>query len=106
VHLLIIIWLAVENGEGERKMKTRLMILVALVALLLFIASAVSISSPGPVNTLAPVEASCSGDDCGCNIELQECIADCPPEGSPDRLSCVSACRRASIQCAKACCAP
>lgn len=42
----------------------------------------------------------CSGDDCGCGIEAQECFASCP-QGDQ---ACRAACRQAWIDCGIACC--
>ena len=41
----------------------------------------------------------CSGDECGCGISAQECIAECN-----GNFQCIGACRRENIACAKACC--
>jgi hypothetical protein len=42
----------------------------------------------------------CSGDDCGCGIEAQECRNACGGV-----FACIRSCNQQSIQCAKACCA-
>ena len=41
----------------------------------------------------------CSGDECGCGIEAQECVAECN-----GNFTCIGECRRENIACAKACC--
>jgi hypothetical protein len=48
--------------------------------------------------------ASCSGDDCGCNVDYAICAADCPPPGDPNRQACIHSCLHESILCALACC--
>ncbi|MET0591349.1 MAG: hypothetical protein ABW133_01530 [Polyangiaceae bacterium] len=53
--------------------------------------------APGEVQS-----AWCSGDLCGCYDP--PCTEECPPP--PAGQSCLAACRRAQIQCAKACCSP
>jgi hypothetical protein len=47
-------------------------------------------------------QAWCSGDLCGCYDP--PCTEECPP--LPAGQQCLAACRRAQIQCAKACCSP
>ena len=47
-------------------------------------------------------QAWCSGDLCGCYEP--PCTEECPP--LPAGQQCMAACRRAQIQCAKACCSP
>jgi hypothetical protein len=51
------------------------------------------------VSMRASASRSCSGDDCGCYIYAQECRDSCA-----GNLTCVRACTRESVQCAKACC--
>ncbi|MFL6333101.1 MAG: hypothetical protein ACJ754_07130 [Pyrinomonadaceae bacterium] len=41
----------------------------------------------------------CSGDECGCGIAAQECVAECN-----GNFTCIGACRRENIACSKACC--
>ncbi|HYG65799.1 MAG TPA: hypothetical protein VEL74_24670 [Thermoanaerobaculia bacterium] len=72
--------------------------LVYVCAMLCVVLLAVVVA---PSNTLA-----CSGDDCGCYLATFDCLANCPPIGHPDRLSCEVACNRAEVRCAIACCCP
>ena len=46
--------------------------------------------------------AACSGDDCGCNVEAEQCRAQCP--AGEGHMECVSACNHEAILCAKCCC--
>jgi hypothetical protein len=48
--------------------------------------------------------ADCSGDDCGCGVDAQECVAECPPIGDPGRFACVTGCEHEDVQCSKCCC--
>jgi hypothetical protein len=54
--------------------------------------------------TPKPAEASCSGDDCGCYTDTQQCEDDCrllyPGQPGP----CERACIRESKSCAIQCC--
>ena len=73
-------------------LRKKLLLLVMLVTLL------ASLSTPGVVS------ANCSGDDCGCNVDFQDCLYECqfePPEFYTD---CRRGCVHASVQCAKECC--
>lgn len=59
--------------------------------------------------TLTPKTAfaSCSGDDCGCGVEAQECIAECNAlyaPGTPERFACGQGCFHDDVACALACC--
>jgi hypothetical protein len=65
-----------------------------LVLLLMLVVLFVSLALP------AAAKRSCSGDDCGCGIEGQACMAECPPGNT----GCFAACRREVIACSKACC--
>jgi hypothetical protein len=58
----------------------------------------------GAVAAADRAEATCSGDDCGCYIDRDQCVAECPGEGEPGYLDCVRGCNRDSIRCAKCCC--
>lgn len=48
----------------------------------------------------------CSGVDCGCDIEQADCYAACPPEGEAGATECRLACARAYRTCAICCCDP
>ena len=48
----------------------------------------------------------CSGVDCGCDIDQANCYADCPPEGEEGATECRLACVRAYRTCAICCCDP
>jgi hypothetical protein len=61
-----------------------------------------------PKTASAACSGDCSGDDCGCGVDAQECIAECNATyatGTPERLACGQACTREDIACARACCA-
>lgn len=75
-------------------MKTKLALLFAMILLVVL------------ATTVAPpsVEAACSGVNCGCDVDQQWCIADCPPEGAEGWLGCRLACLKAYRECALACC--
>ena len=47
----------------------------------------------------ASAKCGCSGDECGCGVDAQECIAECN-----GNFACIGVCRRENIACAKACC--
>ena len=49
---------------------------------------------------------SCSGVNCGCDIDQQWCLADCPPEGDPYAEECRLQCGRQYRLCAICCCDP
>lgn len=48
------------------------------------------------------VEASCSGDNCGCGEVYFDCIQHCGPNETP--IQCDIRCTRLQTQCAVACC--
>lgn len=75
-------------------MKTKLILLVAMIALTLLAGS------------VAPehAEASCSGDECGCGYDLQSCMAECELEPAEFRTVCRGDCRRGYKRCAIDCC--
>ena len=75
-------------------MKTKLKLLIPVIALTL-----AAFSTP-PTKGMG----SCSGDQCGCGVAMQACIAECPPVGDPGRSACVSECLREDRQCSIACC--
>lgn len=64
------------------------------------LASLLADSSMSPVESEkeSPIFLSCSGDNCGCYEP--SCTEECGPPPNP----CHSACRRAQVQCAIACC--
>jgi len=58
--------------------------------------------------TPKPVFASCSGDDCGCGVQAQECLAYCEAtfvSGSPAYNACTHDCFLQNHDCALGCCA-
>jgi hypothetical protein len=57
------------------------------------------------VMTPSEVIASCSGDDCGCNIAEAACEASCPPPPGSNYWQCVLKCVREETKCGIACCA-
>lgn len=75
-------------------MKPKLVFLLLSVVLTLLAVS----------TTPKPAEASCSGDDCGCYTDTQQCEDDCrllfPSQPGP----CERACIRESVRCAIQCC--
>ena len=72
-------------------MKTKLVPPVALFVLVLLVAGAAALNA-------------CSGDDCDCGTQLQECYAECPPQGSPGHATCIQACSHQYSCCALLCC--
>ena len=48
--------------------------------------------------------SACSGVTCGCDIDQQSCLEDCPPQGAEGSLACRMACNREYIACSKTCC--
>lgn len=48
----------------------------------------------------------CSGANCGCDIDMQYCYADCPPEGEEGDIACRMDCQNAYRICAICCCDP
>jgi hypothetical protein len=70
-----------------------------LLLLLMLLTLLVSVSTPESARA-------CSGDDCGCGYEAQQCVADCDYEPPEYQFICKRGCARASVQCAKACCSP
>lgn len=47
---------------------------------------------------------SCTGYSCGCYDAEAVCMANCPPQGQPGHLDCISDCGRVSRRCAICCC--
>lgn len=68
-----------------------------LVLLLMLVTLLVSLALPG-------VAGACSGDDCGCGYEAQECQYECQFEPPQYQQACRRGCIHASVQCAKECC--
>ncbi len=75
-------------------MKRKLVLLTVSMCLTLLA------SSVAPKNA----EANCSGDDCGCYIEAQQCQADCLLLPPSQQVACGNGCVHDSVICAKACC--
>jgi hypothetical protein len=48
--------------------------------------------------------AACTGYSCGCYDAEAECFANCPPEGQPGHLDCITDCGRESRRCGICCC--
>lgn len=71
-------------------MKIKLVLALVLLAMT-FLAASAGISSSSRVKA-------CSGDDCGCGVAMQACMAGCSTQ------ACRAQCRRDSIDCAIACC--
>lgn len=55
---------------------------------------------------MEPMPMSCTGDECGCGVELTACLALCPPGGQPGHVECSAPCHAEYRRCAKACCSP
>lgn len=75
-------------------MKTKVILLLAMIVLTVLAVSAVP----------ERAEASCSGDQCGCGEAAAECRSYCPPAGDPNFHYCMGECRSEWIACAIACC--
>ena len=56
------------------------------------------------VTTPSIALASCSGDDCDCNVIAAACRAECPPFGQPGHQECFYDCNHEAIQCSVCCC--
>lgn len=77
-------------------MKTRSLILVLLAFCL-----------GAALGAVAPAQAGdhgCSGVTCGCDIQQDECQAECPPYPEPGWFQCHSFCKNQYKECAIACC--
>jgi hypothetical protein len=48
--------------------------------------------------------AACTGYSCGCYDAEAACMANCPPQGQPGHLDCMTDCGRQSRRCAICCC--
>jgi hypothetical protein len=48
--------------------------------------------------------ASCSGDQCDCQVDGAMCRDGCPPIGNPSHNSCISGCNQAETHCSVCCC--
>jgi hypothetical protein len=74
-------------------MKIKLILVVTMLAVVLVAGRA------------APLQAVCSGDDCGCYTPQKvECDAACPPVGDPSRPACLANCSHEAKCCAEICC--
>jgi hypothetical protein len=73
--------------------KSKLLFLCTMVVLLVF-----ALASP------PRVQASCTGDQCGCSVDEAVCMADCPPPGNPNRQVCIHSCIQEAVRCAICCC--
>ena len=82
----------------RNKINGRIRLLVLMIALLVF---GLSNSLTGQSRQLS---ATCSGDDCGCGIEMQQCMADCNADPVPTLQICLRGCRQQYKSCAIACC--
>jgi len=79
------------------RIKTQLRLLLVLFALLFFSMSAASAPRTAIIGH-------CSGDDCGCGIDLLTCYGECEADPGPSLYLCEKACRKDAIGCAKGCC--
>lgn len=68
-----------------------------LLLLLLLVTLLVSVSTTDHARA-------CSGDNCGCGVEMLACDEGCDYEPPASRTACHVACARANVRCAKACC--
>ena len=68
-----------------------------LVLLLMLVTLFASLALPGGARA-------CSGDDCGCGYDQQDCIYECQFEPAEYYSACRHACIHASVQCAIECC--
>jgi hypothetical protein len=77
-------------------MKTKLFLALGLLCLSLLI------------NTATPKDAwaSCSGENCGCEYYMNECMANCQQEPPESYAGCTYGCRQEYRACAIACCEP
>lgn len=71
---------------------------------LILMLTLVSLTLLATTSVQDPAEASCSGVNCGCDMDQAWCLEDCPQEGEPGWLPCHLACFRAYRDCARACC--
>lgn len=87
-------------------MKAKLILMVILASLALSATSA----NPDDSQDTASGEAytvvvqKCSGNDCGCHIQFEFCIAGCSSNPDIPPAECRADCRQEQIQCAKECC--
>jgi hypothetical protein len=81
----------------RRNLMTRKMVLLMLAMVMTVLSLTLT---PKPV-------FACSGDDCGCGVAAQACIADCDATyapGTPERVACGQACFQEDVACSRACC--
>jgi hypothetical protein len=81
----------------KRSLKVRFLLLLVLLVLT-FVVPATQTARQGYGAATAQT-GTCSGDDCGCGVETQACIATCN-----GNLACVQQCRCEGLRCSKACC--
>jgi len=89
------------------KIANRLRLVLMLIALLTFgMSGALASTSQANNQSAESVVMDCSGDDCGCGMAAQQCVAECHADPTVNQFACVRGCTKQNIACSIACCAP